>query len=316
MGRIIDRRPSPAFESLGGDSRLGAGTDNTRLTLSALEGPACLHDGGVVFGGTPRAQWAQWFKPDSDNLVELAGRVLLVQGRGKNTLVVAGSEALLAPPPLMGHGQERVPRGLLGSLAQVGLGEEDIHAVVLAHLRVGPSAQRLATAQQGSVPRILFPRARYIVCKRQWRRARHPHPGDRASFLPQVLAQLESSNRLDLLDDATSDFLGSDWCFHFSDGYTPGQLHPEIAMPGGPVLFAGDLVPARHWLQLPLTTGYDRNPELLIEEKERLLDYAVAKGCRLFFAHDPQIACASVMRDRQSQYVLHGCSPSLSGIAR
>mgnify|MGYP003335743538 CR=1 FL=1 len=35
---------------------------------------------------------------------------------------------------------------------------------------------------------------------------------------------------------------------------------------------AGDLVPAVPWLHLPITTGYDRYPELLIDEKSILLN--------------------------------------------
>jgi hypothetical protein len=265
-----------------------------------------------MFGSAPRAFWAEWIKPDHDNLIDLACRGLLVRDAGRNTLVVAGGEALLAPLPLKCRCQLHAPRGLLDSLAQRGLCEADVHAVVIAHLRVKPSPELTEAVREGGFPRLLFPRARYIVGRRHWLRARNPHPGDRASFLPQLLMQLEDSHRLELQDAAASGFLGSDWRFHYSDGYTPGQLHPEIAMPGGPVLFAGDLVPARHWLQLALTTGYDRNPELLIEEKERFLDYAVANRCRLFFARDPEVACANVMRDRQSQYVLYDRQPALS----
>lgn len=283
-------------------------------TLSALEGPVCRHDGGVVFGSVPRALWAEWIKPDHDNLIDLACRGLLVQDGSRNTLVVAGGEALLAPLPPSCRCQRHAHRGVLDSLAEKGLREEDVHVVVLAHLRVKPSMALMKAAREGNFPRLLFPRARYIVGRRHWVRARNPHPGDRASFLPQLLMQLEASNRLELLDESGSGLLGSDWRFHFSDGYTPGQLHPEIAMSGCPVVFAGDLVPARHWLQLSLTTGYDRNPELLIEEKERLLDYVVANRCRLFFARDPQVACANVMRDRQSHYVLYDRYPSLSRV--
>ncbi|MNE83580.1 hypothetical protein D3C80_1804060 [compost metagenome] len=73
-------------------------------------------------------------------------------------------------------------------------------------------------------------------------------------------------------------------------------------MPGGPVVFAGDLVPAVQWLQLELTTAFDRNPEGLVDEKERLLDHLVANGGRLFLPRDPDVAMIKVLRDRQSRY--------------
>ena len=75
-------------------------------------------------------------------------------------------------------------------------------------------------------------------------------------------------------------------------------------MPGGPVVFAGDLVPGAPWVHLPLTMGYDRFPEGLIEEKERLLDSLLARDGRLVFTHDPQIAMGRVMRDDAQRYSL------------
>ncbi|MCY1549983.1 hypothetical protein D9M68_861950 [compost metagenome] len=121
-------------------------------------------------------------------------------------------------------------------------------------------------------------------------------------FIPQIVWQLENSGRLLLLEEGGSELLGHDWRFHVSDGYTPGQLLPEIEMPGGPIVFAGDLVPATQWLRLDLTSAFDRNPESLVDEKERLLDHLVANGGRLLLARDPEVAMIKVLRDRQSRY--------------
>ncbi|MGN5825000.1 MBL fold metallo-hydrolase, partial [Pseudomonas aeruginosa] len=71
-----------------------------------------------------------------------------------------------------------------------------------------------------------------------------------------------------------------------------GMMLPEIAMPEGPVLFSGDLIPGAPWVHLPLTLGYDRFPEGLIEETERLLDSLIARNGRLVFTHDPCVAMA------------------------
>lgn len=271
-------------------------------TISTLDGKRRKLDGGVMFGSTPRESWASWVKPDHDNQVELASRGLLVQQDGRNILVLAGADALLAPTPRTCRCQPGVP-GLLDRLSQHGLTERDIHVVMLTHLHALLPAEVCEMIKEGDVPRLLFPAARYITSKRHWSRACHPHPRDRALFVPQILRQLESSDRLELIEGPGCDQLGEGWRFHVSDGYTPGQLLPEIAMPGGPVIFAGDLVPGRQWLRLDVTSAYDRNPEFLIDEKERLLDYLVASGGRLILARDPEVAMVSVMRDRQSRYV-------------
>lgn len=270
--------------------------------ISTLAGRSRKLDGGVMFGNTPRQLWADWLTPDQNNLVDLASRGLLVQQGGRNILVLAGAAALLAPLRRTCSCQQHAP-GLLDSLAQHGLAESDISAVVLTHLHAQLTPELCAAVEDGNTPRLLFPAAQYITSERHWSRARHNHPHDRALFVRQIVHRLESSGRLVLVDGARCDELGDGWQFHSSDGYTPGQLIPEIAMPGGPVVFAGDLIPGTHWLRLDVTTANDRNPEGLVGEKERLLDHLVASGGRLVFSSDPEIAMIKVMRDRQSRYL-------------
>ena len=82
-----------------------------------------------------------------------------------------------------------------------------------------------------------------------------------------------------------------------------------------PIVFAGDLVPGAPWVHLPLTMGYDRFPEGLIEEKERLLDSLLARNGRLVFTHDPQIAMGRVVRDEQHRYSLVDTCSALQRLA-
>lgn len=270
--------------------------------ISTVTGGSRRLDGGVMFGNAPRSHWAEWISPDHDNQIRLASRALLVQEAERNVLVLAGSEALLAPAPRTCRCQQH-PQGLLDSLAQLGLSERDIDVVVLVHVHARLSTSIKSAIEDGDTPRLLFPNARYLVGERHWYRARHPHPRDRALFIAPILNRLEGSGRLILLDGTESEWLGSGWQLHLSDGYTVGQLLPEIDMPGGPVLFAGDLIPASYWLELALTSGYDRNPECLIGEKERLLDHLVSERGRIVFSRDPDVAMVRVMRDRQSRYL-------------
>lgn len=275
-------------------------TEVYRKLFSVAGRPRRL-DGGALFGTTPRSIWSEWLSADVENLVETASRALLVQQDGRNILVMAGSDALLAPLPPTCRCQRPAP-GLLDSLARLGVTEEQIHAVVLTHLHAMLAPEVRRAVSDGDTPRLLFPSARYLVSRQHWKRASHPHPRDRVLFVGQIVSQLQSSGRLVLLDDQANELLGVGWRFHVSDGYTPGQLLPEIDMPGGPVIFGGDLVPAAHWLALDLTTAFDRNPEGLIDEKESLLDHLIASGARLFLPRDPQTAMIKVNRDRQSRY--------------
>jgi glyoxylase-like metal-dependent hydrolase (beta-lactamase superfamily II) len=152
---------------------------------------------------------------------------------------------------------------------------------------------------------LLFPNARFITGRRQWQRACNPHARDKASYIPELLDLLENSARLHLIDETEyCELLGPDWRLHWSDGHTPGQLLPEIAMPGGPVVFPGDLIPGAPWVHLPITMGYDRFPEGLIEEKQALLGDLFSRDGRLVFTHDPQVAMGRVTRDEKGRYGL------------
>jgi hypothetical protein len=48
--------------------------------------------------------------------------------------------------------------------------------------------------------------------------------------------------------------------------------------------------------------GYDRAPELLIDEKRAFLEDKLARGVRLFFTHDTGCALATVTRDEKGRF--------------
>jgi hypothetical protein len=73
-------------------------------------------------------------------------------------------------------------------------------------------------------------------------------------------------------------------------------------MADGPVVFAADLIPGRPWVHLPITMGYDRYPELLIEEKTALLTDLLGRHGRLFFTHDAEIALGTLARDGKGKF--------------
>ena len=76
----------------------------------------------------------------------------------------------------------------------------------------------------------------------------------------------------------------------------------EWTTPGGPVLFAGDLIPGTAWVHVPITMGYDRFPEQLIDEKKRILGDLHTRGGRLFYTHDPVVALSGVGQDERGRF--------------
>jgi glyoxylase-like metal-dependent hydrolase (beta-lactamase superfamily II) len=284
------------------------------VKLWSILGNSQKLDGGAMFGNAPKAVWAKWMPPDELNRVPLACRALLVDDLdGRRVLFETGIGAFFPPKLRERYGVVEDRHMLLDSLAAAGFSDADIDAVVISHLHFDHAGGLLAPYAEGEPPRLLFPEARYMVGREAWERAMKPHPRDRASFIPELPGLLEASGRLEIVDGETSRTLGPKVRFHASHGHTPGLLLAEIGGDGG-VVFCADLIPGRPWVHVPITMGYDRYPELLIDEKRRFLDEMLARGIRLYFTHDPGCAMARVTRDEGGRFATADEHAELRGL--
>ena len=260
-----------------------------------VEGNRQHLDGGSMFGNAPKALWSRWIQADEMNRIPLACRTLLVQtDSGKNILFEAGIGNFFDPKLKERYGIFENEHKLLKNLEAIGFRPEDIDAVFLSHLHFDHAGGLLSS--YGEEPKLVFPKALFYVGREHWERAQKPHLREKVSFIPVLHQLLKDSKRLKFVEGKTHPDLDFGLEFHYSHGHTIGLIVSEIGLPDGPAFFVSDLVPGKPWVHLPVTMGYDRFPELLVDEKAKLFERVLAKQGRLFFTHDPDTAFVSIER--------------------
>jgi glyoxylase-like metal-dependent hydrolase (beta-lactamase superfamily II) len=285
------------------------------FVIYSIEGNRQRLDGGSMFGNVPHALWSQWIAPDERLRIPLACRPFLIHDTDadRRILLEAGIGCFFEPKLMDRFGVQEKDHRLLAELATRGIRPERIDFVVISHLHFDHAGGLLSPWKDGAPLELVFPNAHFIVGRAAWARAKDPHPRDRASFVPELNDLLERSGRLELVDDDLK-LLGDAFSCTLSDGHTPGLLLCRLTTDRGSAAFCGDLIPGLPWVHLPVTMGYDRFPELLIDEKRAFLDRCREDGTHLLFTHDPRCASARVTVDEKGRYKAVDQRETLDGL--
>jgi len=277
-------------------------------------------DGGAMFGVVPKPVWERTNPADTRNRIRLAARSLLV---------VAGPDRILIDTGIGDRWDEKArelyrieqPDTVESSLAHIGFTPDDITKVVLTHLHfdhaggttrfAGLGHNPNSSAELGYVPRLAvprFPNARHYVQMKEWEAALTPNRRSRASyraedFLPVkdagLLELVNGDWRLDLTARDTTRNVG-----HFghvpslelvlTGGHTPGHQIVMLRSGDQTAIYWGDLVPTRSHIAIPYIMGYDLSPLETMEQKEKLVQQAIAGKWLSFLEHDPDFACGVI----------------------
>ena len=244
-------------------------------------------DGGAMFGVVPKSLWQKTNPSDSNNLIDLTARCMLIESGSRLILVDAG----MGDKQLEKFFSYYKPWGddsLIRSINNAGFSIDEITDVFLTHLHFDHcGGATVLNNNNVSVP--LFKNAKYWSNKNHWDWATSPNSREKASFLNENLIPIEESGQLCFLDVKSPGFnhydeLGFDVLF--VDGHTEKQMIPKVSYSGKEVVFMADLLPTAGHIPLPYIMGYDVRPLTTLEEKRSFLNLAVKEEYCLFMEHD------------------------------
>ena len=277
-------------------------------SVQAVHGNGQMLDGGALFGTTPKTLWSQWLEADDQNRLPLACRCLILESSHGNILIEASIGAFLPPKLQSRYGVESSDHLLLQNLEQLGYSPESIDYVILSHLHFDHAGGILSQYQEGQTGfELVFPNAQYICGDQSFERTLNPHPRDKAMFNQEIAQLLQDSGRLHLVKTQGVGSietpipapapLTDDLWFHMSHGHTPGMILPYFKINDETHCFPADLIPGNAWIHQPITMGYDRFAELVVEEKTAFLKMALEQKTKLHFYHDAHYASGDLVFD-------------------
>ncbi|WP_136482719.1 MBL fold metallo-hydrolase [Cognatitamlana onchidii] len=245
-------------------------------------------DGGAMFGVVPKSLWERTNPSDSNNMIEISMRCLLIED-GNRLILIDNGMGNKQSDKFFGYYHLWGNDNLDDSLKKYGFHRDDITDVFLTHLHFdhcGGSIQRNKD-KTGYEP--AFKNAYYWSNEDHWEWATNPNKREVASFLKENILPIEESGQLKFVNIPTGDTLKNSelgFDIFFANGHTDKQMIPLIKHKGKTIAFMADLLPTAGHLPLPYIMGYDTRPLLTLKEKETFLNMAANEQIHLFLEHD------------------------------
>jgi len=268
------------------------------MRLYSIEAGNFKLDGGAMFGVVPKSLWSKTNPADSNNMIDIAARCLLIENGNRLTLIDTG----------MGNKQSDkffsyyFPWGefnLNDSLKKHGFHPDDITDVFMTHLHFDHCGGSIQWNKDKTTYEPAFKNATFWSNELHWSWATNPNRREQASFLKENILPMQESGQLKFVNGPSSAFSLNnpnrhdfseakelDFEIFFADGHTEKQMIPHINYNGKTIIFMADLLPTAGHIPLPFVMGYDTRPLLTMPEKEAVLNKAADNNYYLFLEHD------------------------------
>ncbi|MEC9160991.1 MAG: MBL fold metallo-hydrolase [Bacteroidota bacterium] len=266
------------------------------MTLHPIETGNFKLDGGAMFGVVPKSIWEKTNPSDSNNMIDISARCLLVEEKNKLVLIDTGMGDKQSEK-FFSHYYRWGDNNLVKSINSAGFSTDEVTDVFLTHLHFDHCGGASFFNKKDGRNEVVFKNATYWSNREHWNWAKEPNSREKASFLIENLEPIESSGQLKFLEKIGSGFnyyneIGFELLF--VDGHTEKQMIPKITYKGYDLVFTADLIPTVGHIPVPYIMGYDIRPLTTMNEKAVFLEEVVKNKYLLFFQHDAHNQIASL----------------------
>ncbi len=250
-------------------------------------------DGGAMHGVVPKSMWNKVNPADENNMCSWAMRCLLVEDGNKLILIDTG----------MGNKQDAkffshyFPHGddsLEKSIQDLGYSNADITDVFLTHLHFDHCGGAVSKINDQLFP--TFQNATYWTNQNHWDIALKPNAREKASFLKENMLPLQEHGQLKFINQEVEPALSDKIKIKIVHGHTESMMLPVINYHDKTILYCADLIPSMFHISLPWVMAYDMQPLATLTEKESILNEAIDNNWLLFFEHDLQNECCTLVK--------------------
>lgn len=277
------------------------------MNLHAVEAGNFKLDGGAMFGVVPKSIWSRTNPADSNNMIDIAARCLLVED-GNRLILIDNGMGDKQSEKFFGYYYRWGDHNLTDSLNKLGFSKDDVTDVFLTHLHFDHCGGSVEWNDDRTGYRTAFKNATYWSNADHWEWATKPNRRERASFLKENIMPIQESGQLKFVSRASSGFVEESelgFGIFFADGHTDKQMIPLIEYKGKTLAFMADLLPTAGHLPIPFVMGYDTRPLLTLDEKTLFLDRAAKDDFYLFLEHDAQNPIISLKQTEKGVRMEH-----------
>ena len=240
-------------------------------------------DGGAMFGVVPKSIWGKTNPPDSNNLIPMSARCLLIED-GERLILVDTGLGSKQTEKFFSHYALFSDFSLDSSLAEKGFHRDEITDVFLTHLHFDHCGGSIQWNRHRTGYEPAFKNANFWSNRQHWDWAIHPNSREKASFLKENILPIQESGQLNFVSENPFHQLGFEVIT--MDGHTEKQMLPKISYQGKTIVFVADLLPTTGHIPLPYIMGYDIRPLQTLKEKKDFLNEAADNEYFLFLEHD------------------------------